>query len=354
MSRSLLVLAVIATALPAAAEWRTDPDSPTTYPSLRIGGFTDFNFVATDDDTAESSTEFKEGQFVLHFTSDLAKRIFFFAEITLTARDDQFKTEVERTLIKFSVADAFKPSFGRFHTPINWWNDTFHHGLWLQTTAERPIMTTGAGLIPIHFVGAMAEGTFSGGPMTFDYDLGVGNGRNEILSRAGDAGDVNDSKAAVASFSLRPDALYNLKFGAAFYADKLSFDYEESLIEVDETIASAYLVWTKETPEIIAEYSTVTHDVQGGQEYDASGYYLQLAYRLPVWGSKLKPYARYEDMDVEEGDPVLAGTSDKQGGLAGLRVDVSSFVAVKLEYQHFKSGNADYIDEGHLQISFAF
>jgi len=37
-------------------------------------------------------------------------------------------------LIRYDYNDFFKLSFGRYHTPINYWNTAFHHGLWLQTT----------------------------------------------------------------------------------------------------------------------------------------------------------------------------------------------------------------------------
>ena len=47
-----------------------------------------------------------------------------------------FNTEVERMSIRFDHSDKFKASFGRYHTPINYWNTAFHHGQWLLRQIE--------------------------------------------------------------------------------------------------------------------------------------------------------------------------------------------------------------------------
>lgn len=357
MRRNLIIATLILIPVLAPDPLRAghDPEDPeaTSYPSLKIGGFTDFNFFATDDDAVDPSSGFREGQFVLHFTSALSRRIFFFGELSLTARDSEFRVEVERTIIKLEQSDYFKISFGRYHTPINWWNNTFHHGQWLQTSVARPEMTRfGGDFIPVHFVGALIEGSAPAGPMTLIYNAGVGNGRHDVISRGGDAGDTNGSRAALVNLSLRPDAVYDLRFGVAGYFDKVSF---AEASDVDETIAAAYVAYTRETPEVIAEYASVSHEVaDSGEEFDGSAYYVQVAYRLPFLDAKLKPYARYEKIDVEVGDPVYANLKDRQGYLAGLRYDLSSFLAVKVEYRHQKSNEDDYVDEAHAQISVAF
>src|SRR5882672_5131629 len=47
----------------------TTPSGESTYPSLKIAGFGDFNFAATDQHGAKSG--FTEGQFGLHLNSNL-------------------------------------------------------------------------------------------------------------------------------------------------------------------------------------------------------------------------------------------------------------------------------------------
>ena len=159
-----------------------------------------------------------------------APRSAFMGEFSLTARTDAgtgtppatgFNAEVERSIIRFEHNDYFKVSFGRYHTPINYWNTAFHHGQWLQTTVSRPEMTQfGGKFIPVHFVGALVEGATPAGGLNFNYNFGVGNGRGNVISRAGDAGDNNNARAWLVNMFVRPDRFYGLQVGGSAYRDK--------------------------------------------------------------------------------------------------------------------------------------
>jgi hypothetical protein len=143
------------------------------YPALKIAGFADFNFSASNlhgpsggfspQTLLGAHSGFDEGQFVLHMSSALSPKVSVFGELSLTARTDAgagappapgFNAEVERVIIRYDRNDYFRVSFGRYHTPINYWNTAFHHGQWLQTTISRPEMTQfGGSFIPVHFWG---------------------------------------------------------------------------------------------------------------------------------------------------------------------------------------------------------
>ena len=162
------------------------------YPSLRIAGFGDVNFAISK--YVEGPRGFSQGQFALHMTSALSPRVTFFGEISFSARADAgtgtppatgFNTEVERMILRFDKNDKLKVSFGRYHTPINWWNTAYHHGQWLQTTIARPEMIQfGGRFLPVHFVGALMEGGVPAGGWNLNYKAGVGNGRASVISRA--------------------------------------------------------------------------------------------------------------------------------------------------------------------------
>ena len=80
-------------------------------------------------------------------------------------------------------------SFGRYHTPINWWNTAFHHGQWLQTTISRPEMTQfGGRFIPVHFVGALVEGNAPAAGWNVNYQAGIGNGLGKLGNLVGRPG----------------------------------------------------------------------------------------------------------------------------------------------------------------------
>src|SRR6266849_2850811 len=199
----------------AAHEAPRQPETAAaTYPSLKISGFTDFNFAASDLHGASggfgaatllnSHSGFQEGQFALHFSSALSPRVSFFGELSLTARPDAgtgtpaatgFNAEVERATVRFSQSDYLKVSFGRYHTPINYWNTAFHHGQWLQTSISRPEMTQfGGRFIPVHFVGGLVEGAAPAGGLNLNYGFGLGNGRSSVITRSGDFGDSNNAR----------------------------------------------------------------------------------------------------------------------------------------------------------------
>jgi len=125
------------------------------YPSLQIRGFGDVDFSATNQKGSVSG--FNLGQFVLHLASPLSKKVGYFGELSFTARPTGYDVQVERTIIRYDYNDYFKISFGKYHTPLGYWNTAFHHGAWLQTTISRPQMVQfGGTFIPVHFVGLQA------------------------------------------------------------------------------------------------------------------------------------------------------------------------------------------------------
>jgi len=341
----------------AAVKGEAEP----TYPSLKIQGFSDFNFSATDQKDTHSG--FSEGQFVLHFTSALSPRVNYFGEVSVTARTDAgtgtppapgFNFEVERSIIRYDQSDYFKVSFGRFHTPINWWNTEFHHGQWLQTTISRPEMVElGGSFIPVHFVGALVEGALPTGALNLNYDFGLGNGRSSVLSRAGDAGDLNDNRAWLLTLFAKPTGLFGFQVGGSVYRDKITLF---SGRDFREWITSGHIVWQRENPEFIAEVANVNHQqVGGGTAFNSQAFYVQVAYRLP-WFEKLwKPYYRYEYIHIPLSDIVFQGVPDLSGSTVGLRYDISSFAAIKAEYRNDRRlPGVPHTNGAFLQTSFTF
>ena len=155
-------------------------------PLVRVMGFGDFNYVATEADRQEG---FHMGQMVGHVIADIDEGLNFFGEVSVTGKDNGYSIEVERVLVRYDFDDVFRISAGRFHTPVGYWNTAFHHGSWLQTSTARPEMIKfGSRFIPTHFVGLIAEGGLPSHPSGLGYSLGVGNGRAENIARAGDAG----------------------------------------------------------------------------------------------------------------------------------------------------------------------
>jgi len=343
-----------------------------TYPSLKISGFAEVNFSATDLHGASGGfgaqtllnprSGFQDGQFILHFSSALSQKVSVFSELSLSARTDGgagtpaapgFNPEVERISIRYDVNDRLKVSFGRFHTPVNYWNTAYHHGGWLQTSISRPEMIQfGTSFLPVHFVGALAQGTFPAGGLNLDYNVGIGNGRGSVLSRAGDAGDVNGNRAWLAAFSVKPDKLYGLQVGGSVYRDLVSV---AGGIASREWIQSGHIVWQREPFEVLAEMSNVSHvSVLGSPTANSQAFYVQPAYRLPFYQGRLKPYYRFEYMHIPLADALFRGLPSYNSSTVGTRYDISSFAAFKLEYRHYIRRNLPAINGLFMQTSFTF
>jgi len=332
------------------------------YPSLKLQGFSDLNFSATDQRGVRSG--FNEGQFALHISSALSPKVNYFGEVSATARTDAglgmqpapgFNFEVERSIIRFDQSDYFKASFGRYHTPINWWNTAFHHGQWLQTTISRPEMVQfGGQFLPVHFVGALVEGVLPGG-LNLNYNVGIGNGRSSVISRGGDFGDINNNRAWLINLFSHPDQLYGLQVGASVYHDKITL---ASGRDFREWITTGHIVLRREDPEFIAEFANVNHrEVNGTTSFNSQAFYVQIAYRLP-WLERLwKPYYRFEYIHIPKGDFVFQAIPELAGSTVGLRYDISSFAAIKAEYRYqhrLRLPGEPWINGAFLQTSFTF
>ena len=336
-------------------------DEQREYPSLKITGFGDINYLSTH--SPEGARGFTEGQFVLHMASALSARTTFFGEISFTARADAgtgtpatggFNTEVERMILRFDQSDRLKVSFGRYHTPINFWNTAFHHGQWLQTTATRPEMIQfGGRLLPVHFVGALIEGAVPAGGMNVHYQGGVGNGRSSVISRAGDPGDSNGKRAWLATVFSKPDKLLGLQFGGSAYNDRVTL---ATAREFHERILSGHAVWQKENPELIAEVAGIRHEEVGGSVVTWShAYYLQAAYRLTPFGRLWKPYYRFEHIAIPKTEVVFLGVPELDGSTLGVRYDASLFAAIKGEFRSWtRSAGVPRNYGGFLQLCFTF
>jgi hypothetical protein len=320
-----------------------------SLPVVRAMLFADASYVATD---RKIPAGFQLGQVVGHLIVSFSDRLNYFGEFSATSQPTGYAFEVERSILRYDFSDAVKVSVGRYHTPIGYWNTAFHHGTWLQTTVSRPEMIKfGSQLIPTHFVGAFAEGNLPGEDLGLQYMAGVGNGRGSVISRAGDAGDVNGNRAWTLSLSARPAALFGMQVGAGYYRDLVS---ETSGVSAREGISSAYVAWQREQPEFIAEYVHIDHTpVAGGATTHSDAYYAQLAYRFTGAARQWKPYVRAERTTIAPTDVIFAPLDlAYEGGIAGVRYDFASFAALKGEYRREHFETHDWSNGVYVQASF--
>ena len=358
---AFLIVPCIALAQPAPGGHDEHIAPGVEYPSFHMTGFADVNFASQD--ATEGARGFTEGQFVLHMASALSPRVSVFGELSFSPRADAgtgtpaatgYNAEVERAIIRFAQSDYLKVSFGRYHTPINWWNTAFHHGQWLQTTISRPEMTQfGGRFIPVHFIGGLVEGSLPAGGWNIGYQAGIGNGRGNVISRGGDAGDNNARPAYLVNVFTRPDQAYGLQVGASAYFDRVSLAGRP---EYGEQIFAAHAVWQHENPELIAEIANVRHEqVDTDTTTSNLAYYAQAAYRLPAPVQQLKPYYRFERINIAATDPIFNTVPKLVGSTMGVRYDITTFAAIKTEVRiRRRDPNLPRANGWFFQVAFTF
>jgi hypothetical protein len=334
--------------VPSATE--AVPSYEPTGPEFIAMGFGDITYVSSMGDDPGG---FAIGQAVAHLSAVLDDSFGVFGEFSLTAKDSGYATGVERLIVKYDFSDRYKLSAGRYHTPIGYWNSGFHHGAWLQTTVSRPEMVKfGSKIIPIHFVGALLEGSIPSGKMGLEYKVGFGNGRHSNIAAAGDTGDINSDKAWMVQLNSKPKSMYGLNAGLGFYNDEIPL---LDGTDVKENTVSLHAVWTKESPEILFEYVHSNHELltDSSVSGNVDAWYLQAAYRLGGKRSHWKPYARLESNRVDDSDPLLGAEGlNYDSGILGVRWDFNPYAALKAEYRNEEFDDSGRENNFRIQVSF--
>ena len=101
---------------------------------------------------------FTLGEQDLFITSDLTDNISFLGESVFkysATSSTKIAFGLERAILKYIYKGNHNIQIGRFHTPMNYWNDSYHHGRVFFPTVGRP-ESFNEHLIPIHTVGIMA------------------------------------------------------------------------------------------------------------------------------------------------------------------------------------------------------
>ena len=131
----------------------------------------------TNSDAARASDrEAAWGESALFLTGNLSDKLSFLAESTFQAqeyREDQLT--LERIRLRYELNRDHAISIGKMHTPVNYWNDSYHHGRVFYPTINRPLVF--GRFIPVHEAGIR----LSGQPTDitgFGYDVVLGTGQS--------------------------------------------------------------------------------------------------------------------------------------------------------------------------------
>lgn len=122
-----------------------------------------------------------------------------------------FVASIERALVRYAYADRHAVIVGKVHSPVNYWNDTYHHGRIFFPTVDRPLAFSH--IVPIHTLGVQLQGQ-NLGTARFGYDVMVGNGIS-----SSDASERGDTPAMLAAVHVKP--IDGMRLGVSYYRDNM-------------------------------------------------------------------------------------------------------------------------------------
>jgi hypothetical protein len=244
--------------------------------------------------------------------------------------------------MKYNIKGNHNILFGKHHTPVNYWNDSYHHGRVLFPTIFRPEMF-GKGVIPLHTTGIRFQGQ-NLGKLRFGYDALIGNG-----TASTDALDFNKPKSIMLGVNMTP--VDHLRFGLTYYHDNIQAQTVQhhttnvAKKDIDQSLYSASVSYFGNKFELLAEASVgmnayndtlVDGAITEVNPVSPAGY-LYAGYRIK---QKFVPYVRVDVLEFDH-DEMLFSNNTQRGGVFGLRYEINYLAVVKLEYGYMETWHED-------------
>lgn len=278
---------------------------------------------------------------------------FLLTEVGYEPTVQDYGIDVERLEAGWSPRSWFQVVVGRYHTPLGYWNTAFHHGKWLVTTVENPLLfkfEDEDGPLPVHTIGALVYGQVGlGQDFSLLYHLGVGNGRGATPDPPQKLFNIHEGKSFLGALHL---LFGGFRIGGSFYLDKTTPAATPN-VDMTEQIFVADLTYTKGPLEFLAEGATIRHsyaEIVGDRVVNDYGGYVQLSYQAL---ERVRPYARGEVQRIASDDPFFAKIPDQARVLGGIRFDVIDALALKLEGGNIRiqGANGAY---ARFQVAFVY
>jgi hypothetical protein len=292
---------------------------------------------------------FALGEQDLFITSELSDRFSFLGESVFrftNTTPTKFSVSIERIVIKYNFSGNHNILVGKHHTPINYWNDTYHHGRVHFPTIFRPLLFD-ANIIPLHTTGIGLQG-HNLGDLKFGYDLMVGNGIGST-----DVLDNDARKSITAAMHIKPAE--GLRFGVSWYNDGIAkgavgHDGMPMQWAVDQNLFSGSIAYFGNKFEVLAEGTLGINktDTTGSQRTLAS--YIYAGFKIR---EKIVPYVRLDNLSFEEGE-IFYNNNNTTAIVGGIRYNINYVTTVKMEYQHQHAAKDGDSNRFTMQLAIGF
>lgn len=335
--------------------------------AFEFGAFGDVRYT---QETNQMDT-FAIGGLDLYARQDISDNTQVFIEYVFENDGEGFVLDLERMYIKRTINDMVSIGAGRFHSPLGYWNNNYHHGVMIQDTVSRPSFLDfedgEAAILPTHVIGIDISGQL---PMGFGYQFAMANSTFLDTNQFAEIGignvfDASDDKTLFYRFTYDVKDI-GLKLGL--------FGLEGSVVEfdsdgnaslwgladgdtiVDQSIMGLDVRYSIAGLDILAEYFMIENaeasTVGDGKTHDADAYYVQFSYQVT---DQFRPTYRYESLAFDAGQDeyfVTLGTTEYTANLIALRYDLDDSNALTLEYKEAKPEVGSTIKTVTLDWSF--
>ena len=225
--------------------------------------------------------------------------------------------------------------FGRFHNPLSYWNERYHHGAYVQTSISRPGIHEFedlGGPLPVHLTGLMLDrpAPAAGGWRT-TFALAAGPAlTDQVLTPPDISLDVGEHKATAAarlSYSAMPgESELGLVAGAARLPA-----IEQPFAQAVQRVLGVFADWHSHPTRVVGEALFIRHRFDDGVRQRFAAGYLQAQYALTT---QVTFYTRIERTTGTAHDRFLAALPAFVGEreVGGVRFEVGRQQALKLEW----------------------
>jgi hypothetical protein len=275
--------------------------------------------------------------------SFLGETVFKYASESSTS----FTLGLERAIIKYNFSGNHNLVFGKHHTPVNYWNDTYHHGRLFFPTIFRPAMFT-AGIVPLHTTGIGIQGHDLGG-LKFGYDVMAGNGIG-----SSDVADNNKEKSYTAAIHIKP--LNGMRIGGSAYYDVIAAGGHShttgttSMDEVKQLLLTGSLGYFGDKVEFLGEGTWGNDHTDSLGNAPSTAYYVYAGYKI---FPKVHLYGRFDQLLFDKREMYFV-PNDLQSMVGGLRFQINYITVVKLEFQHDETKTVKNINTVNAQFAIGF
>lgn len=302
--------------------------SQTTY----IKGFAESRASVVSKNASfgiSNKVSFGLGEQDLFITSELSDRLSFLGE-TVFRYDpfshSEFAVSIERIQMKYNISGNNNILIGKVHSPLNYWNDTYHHGRVFFPTIDRPYLFE-AEIIPLHTTGIQFQG-HDIGKIKFGYDALVGNGLG-----SNDVADNDGHKSWTAAVHIKP--IDKLRIGASYYNDVISkgarlHEGRVNNQEVSQQLYSGSVSYFGKKFEILAESTAAMNRTDSNGTKQTLASYFYGGYKI---NEKLVAYFRVDDLHYQAGELFFV-KNNTRSFLVGMRFKLNYLAVIKLEYLH--------------------